>query len=143
MLKFLKKTALWILAVPVLFLFLGNVSNQAVLVANHDKFPVMWNDYKVAQYAFQIEEVADNPENPESAQAQFDMVALKEEGFLDDTHCVMTSKTRLNFLADWIDFGDATYSPGDFLLMLGEEGMKYFPILWAAVVISRLNKKEE
>ena len=50
MFKFLRKTALWIVALPLLCFILGAASNQAVPIANHDKFPVMWNDYKINKY---------------------------------------------------------------------------------------------
>ena len=141
MFKFLRKTALWIVALPLLCWTLGLASNQAVLVANHDRFPVMWNDYKVSQYAQEINKVAEG-DDPEAAKAKFDLVALVEHGYLDDTHIVMTEDTHLNFLADWIDLRN-TYSPGDVLLIAGEFGMTYSPIIWCVVIIGRLRKKED
>jgi hypothetical protein len=138
MFKFLRKTALWIIAVPLLCFFLGAASNQAVLVANHDKFPVMWNDAKVNLYRLEATQAAEA--GNEDAQIA---LALLEHGYLDDTHCLMTKRTRLNALADWIDLKSATYSPGDLLVELGETGMEYAPFIWAALVIGRLNKKED
>jgi hypothetical protein len=141
MFKFLRKTALWIVAVPLLFIYLGAAANQAVLVANHDRFPVMWNSYKAVHYELAIEHAIEK--DPEDVQAHFDLVALRTEGYLDDTHVLMTTNTHLNFLADWIDLKDATYSIGDVLLLLGEKASEYsFPI-WCAVVIGRLRKHEE
>ncbi len=138
MLKFLRKTALWIIAIPLLCLFLGVASNQAVLVANHDKFPVMWNDAKVNLYRLEATKAAeDGDENAEVA------LVLLEHGYLDDTHCLMSKDTHLNFLADWIDMKSATYSPGDELIELGEAGLNYAPWIWATVVIGRLRKKED
>jgi hypothetical protein len=55
----------------------------------------------------------------------------------------MTHDTKLNFLADWIDLRDATYSLGDFLLYAGSAGLEYSPIIWCVVVIGRLRKKED
>lgn len=150
MLKWLKKTALWIVAVPLLTYYLGAGLNQAVLVANHDRFPVMWNSYKALKYEFEIVKAAEETcgdgenANPEiCADAQFDLKALQYAGYLDDTHVLMSSKTHLNFLADWIDLKSATYSPGDVLLMLGNLGMEYAPWIWAAVALGKLSRKEE
>lgn len=138
MLKFLRKTALWIVAVPMLCFFLGAASNQAVLVANHDKFPVMVNDAKVNLYRLEETKAAENGD--EAAEVA---LALLEHGYLDDTHCLMTKETRLNFLADWIDWKTATYSIGDLILGLGEIGMKYSPVVWVVVVFGQLRKKED
>ena len=151
MIKWLKKTALWIVAVPLLCLLSGIASNQLVLVANHDRFPVMWNDMKVAQYATEIEKAGEECQAAvESGDAPPDAcepIALAaeglEHGYLDDTHVLMTKNTHLNFLADWIDFKTATYSPGDELIDLGEFGLKYAPIIWITVVIGRLRKRED
>ena len=138
MLKFLRKTALWVVALPLLCFFLGAALNQAVLVANHDKFPVMWNDAKVNLYRLEATKAAeDGNEQAEIA------LALLEHGYLDDTHCLMTKDTHLNFLADWIDMKSATYSPGDLVLELGESGLIYAPFIWATIVIGRLRKKED
>jgi len=138
MLKFFRKTALWIVAIPMLCFFIGAASNQAVLVANHDKFPVMWNDAKVNLYRLEATKAAEaGNEDAEVA------LALLEHGYIDDTHCLMTKDTRLNFLADWIYLKSATYSIGDLLLELGERGMDYSPVVWIVVVLGRLRKKEE
>jgi len=138
MLNFLRKTALWIVAVPMLCFCLGAASNQAVIVANHDKFPVLWNDAKVNLYRLEATKAAeDGNEDAEIA------LALLEYGYLDDTHCLMTKDTHLNFLADWIDLKSAIYSPGDLLIELGDRGMDYSPIVWIVVVIGRLRKKED
>lgn len=138
MFKFLRKTALWIVALPMLCFFLGVASNQAVLVANHDKFPVMWNDAKVNLYKLEATKAAEG--GNEDAQVA---LALLEHGYLDDTHCLMTPETHLNFLADWIDMKSATYSPGDEAIELGAYGMGFSPLIWAAVVIGRLRKRQD
>ena len=46
----LQKTALWILLAPIAITFVGVASNQAVLIANHDKFPVMVNSTKLTEF---------------------------------------------------------------------------------------------
>ena len=142
MIQFLRKTALWILAVPVLFLALGIASNQAVLAANHDRFPVMWNSYKAASLVLSIEKATESDDPDVAEQAAFDLEALHEYGYLDDTHVLMTGKTRLNFLADWIDLKSATYSLGDFAIDAGEWGLEYCPFLWFGVAVARLNRRE-
>ena len=125
MLKFLRKTSLYILAVPVMLFMLGAASNQAVLWANHDKFPVMVNTLKervmVAQAQANYKELA--------AEAGIDPTL--PAGMIDDTHCVMTDKTRLNWLADVFDMKTAIYSIGDFSLMLGEWLFGFAPFLFA------------
>jgi hypothetical protein len=136
---FLRKTSLYILAIPMLFTVLGTASNQLVLSANHDKFPVMWNDYKASQYALSLEKAGTSDNEDSARQATFDLLALQKQGFLDDTHCLMTPKTHLNFLADWIDFKSETDSPGDLLLDLGGWLWNFAPVVWGVSVIRKLN----
>ena len=143
MFNFLRQTALWILLLPALTFGVGLASNQAVLVANHDRFPVMWNSYKAASLRYATEKAAQSDDPNVAEQAAFDLEAFNDEGYLDDTHVLMTSKTHLNFLADWIDLREATYSIGDFLLYLGEFGLKYAPAVWLAVAVQKLRKREE
>ena len=143
MLSFLRKTALWIVLLPLLCFYTGGLSNQLVLAKNHDRFPVMWNSYKAIHLAQEMEKASHSEDPDVAAQASFDLEELAEEGYLDDTHVLMTNKTHLNFLADWIDLHTATYSPGDILLDLGDKGMAYSPWIWAVVVIGRLRRREE
>jgi hypothetical protein len=79
--KFLSISRIWILALPLIFTFVGAASNQIVLVANHDKFPVMVNSRNVESHG-----------------------GVDDEGMLDDIHCLMTDKTHLNYLADIFEF---------------------------------------
>jgi hypothetical protein len=146
MLKFLRKTALWIIAVPLICYILGAACNQVVLVSNQDRFPVQVNDYSLTSLHDELEQAASdtNPAHKEAAQeAQFRLMALDEEGFLDDVHVVMGSKTHLNWLGDWCDLKDAHYSPGDGLLILGEYGMQYAFVLWMFVAILKLSRTED
>ena len=133
MFKFLRKTSLYILATPLLFTFLGAASNQIVLIANHDTFPVMVNDKKLVEMT--------TPPKPavQVVQAFRSTVTLKDDAvMLDDTHCVMTPDTHLNLLADIFDMKDAIYSIGDFLLMLGEWLMAFAPFVFLFDVVKKL-----
>ena len=138
MFKVLRKTSLYLFAVPLLLIFLGSASNEAVLVANHDCFPVMMNDAKINLYHNELAlAAAAGDEKADIANV------LLEHGYLDDTHVIMTADTRLNFLADWIDLRTATYSIGDLLLFLGEWLMSVATPVWFYTVVMRLAKKEE
>ena len=134
MFKFLRKTSLYILAIPVLLFGLGAASNQVVLQANNDRFPVLINETKVRE--FNSEKVELGPMSitvVKPANVDSDGVVM-----IDDTHCVMTSKTHLNFLADVFDLGNI-YSIGDFLLMLGEWLMGFAPFVFLFDVVRKLS----
>ena len=135
MFKFLRKTALWIVIAPWALFGLGAASNQAVLWANHDKFPVMVNTLKervmVAQAQANYKELA--------ADAGIDPTL--PAGMIDDTHCVMTDKTHLNFLADVFDLKDGIYSIGDFTILLGEWMSGFAPFIWMFEVCRRLRQE--
>jgi hypothetical protein len=142
-LSFFRKTSLYLLALPTLVWVLGFASNQAVLFANHDKFPVMWSDYKAAEYQLDLEKAAsatDKMGEPtaQAEQAQLAIAALESEGFIDEVHCVMTPKTHLNLLADIFDLQSATYSIGDFLLMLGEYAFGFMLPVFIFDVVRKL-----
>ena len=141
MFNFLRKTSLYLLAAPLLVTFLGIASNQVVLIANHDKFPVMLNQLKLQK----IQDAKDaNPEEdailPIFTKEQ---PAEVSDNFvmLDNVHCVMTSDTHLNFLADVFDFGDI-YSIGDFMLMLGEWLGSFTFAIFVFDVVRKLRKHE-
>ena len=95
-------------------MFTGAACNQLVLIANHDKFPVMLNEAKRVKLT------------PDA------------NGQIDEVHCVMTSTTHLNFLADIFDFHDSISSAGDGLLELGEWLNTFCIFVWAALVIQKL-----
>lgn len=118
--RFLAITRIWILATPFLLVLLGAGSNQLVLAANHDKFPVMVNERKTAQLAPDAHGIID-----------------------DEAHCVMTSETHLNFLADWIDMRTAIYSPGDLILEAGIYTQDWAALVWGAVLALALYKRED
>lgn len=115
MFKAFKKAKLYILAIPFLLILLGAAANQAVVAANHDTFPVMVNDARLANDGINC--------------------ANGKVCMIDQIHSVMTPSTHLNFLADWIDLQSAIYSPGDLLLMLGDFLLKYAPLVWAFCMI--------
>ena len=129
--RFLLKTSLWILLLPIALTFVGAASNQAVLIANHDKFPVMVNDAKAA-------EMLQNKE--ESAGAQhFVYDSHIPDGMLDDVHEIMTPQTHLNALADIFDLHEAIYSVGDLLLELGGWLGIFAPYVWFFEAVRKLN----
>lgn len=69
--------------------------------------------------------------------------AIVGEGLIDSVHCVMSDKTHLNFLADWIDLKEAIYSPGDLCRMLGSYTWNYAAFLWAVLMCVGAWKREE
>jgi len=141
MLNFLRKTSLYILAVPLLFTALGIASNQAVLQANHDSFPVLINERKLAKYLAEdnAEQKKDDPSTwlfrPIPVRTTDDAV------FLDNVHVVMTKDTHLNALADVFDLGNI-YSVGDFSLMLGDWLWAFAPFVFGFDAVRKLNQRE-
>ena len=131
MLKFLRRTFLYLLAIPLLFTLLGVISNQVVLAANNDTFPVRLNQVKLKEFT-----EGTNPLTGDS----IDTKAVLADGtvMIDDTHCLMTSRTHLNLLADTFDFHDAIYSIGDFSLELGDWLWSFAIFVWMAAVIRKL-----
>jgi Family of unknown function (DUF5317) len=116
--QFLRITAIWILLLPVVLGLLGAASNQLVLIANHGKFPVMYNAAITAR-----------------------ALALFPDGQLDEVHCLMTSETHLNFLADIFNLHTAIFSIGDFFLMLGDWMWAFCPFIWLFEVCRRLHDR--
>ena len=136
--KLLTFAHLWILVLPWFLSFTGALSNQLVLAANHDRFPVLLNEHKLRDF-----------ENAESERNEIrdirsllgDSVQQLDDGMLDDVHCVMTDQTHLNFLADWIDLHTETCSPGDLLLNIGDYLGTYSFWVWFALVLSDIQRK--
>src|ERR1700688_1913763 len=132
MMNFLRKTSLWILLLPAAIGGVGAASNQLVLIANHDRFPVMINSAEsqiltlnqFIAYEQAVERASDPEEKQKSreaaAKAAEEIKIMHETEMLDERHCIMTSETHLNALADIFDFHDGTYSVGDGLLCLSE-----------------------
>ena len=132
MFNFLRKTSLYILAIPVLFTFLGNASNQLVLIENHDTFPVLLNDKKLSG-------MTDHRDGDDSVFSPMPASVEQKDDtvYLDDVHVEMTSHTHLNALADIFDMKDAIYSIGDFSLMLGDWLWAFAPFVFAFDVIRK------
>jgi hypothetical protein len=124
-----------IIAIPLLLIFSGAASNQAVLVANWGKFPVMVN-HRVEQKLKARNAVPDfsifRTAVPQNKKADTDLM-------IDDIHCVMTPQSRLKVLADWINLQTDIMSPGDLLIMLGEFLWQFALIAWIVLVIKKFN----
>ena len=136
--KFLSVTFLWVLLLPAALQILGALSNQVVLWANHDKFPVMVNPVKL-----QVMTGADPAENPDgTVTVRGGHFVILPDGtiMMDPTHCLMTKQTHLNFLADVFDFHDAIYSIGDLGLELGEWLGDFCPYLWGFLICLKVYK---
>lgn len=116
--SFFRTTALWILILPYAFTFVGAASNQLVLIANHDKFPVMANPLRVTS-----------------------MGADPAQQMMDPIHCQMTHDTHLNALADIFDLQDAIYSIGDFFIGIGEWLSGFCFYVWLTVVVGKLTRQ--
>jgi uncharacterized protein DUF5317 len=120
-LAFARASLLWMLILPYALVFTGAASNQMVLIANHDEFPVMLNPVHLSHLI----------------DSQEDIDRVTATGMIDDTHCVMTKYTHLNALADVFDFHDAIYSIGDGLLMAGYSLQGPLFVAWLALVLYR------
>lgn len=115
--QFLRKTMLWLVLLPTVLSFAGAASNQLVLYANNDKFPVMVNQRHLNSF---VEGGAD------------------AEGMMDDVHCVMTHQTHLNFLADIFDFHHSIQSIGDLLMHRSDEYGVFAYVIWATLACKKL-----
>jgi len=120
---------LWLLLLPYILIYTGAASNQLVLIANGDKFPVMVNAYNIARFEAQEKQ-------REITAADEDFIPLPND-MLDSVHCIMTHQTHLNFLADVFDLKDGTYSIGDFGIIAGEQGADIIPFVWLGLIIYR------
>lgn len=118
---FFKRTSLYIIAIPILFMFLGAASNQIVLLANHDTFPVHVSQARIEDFT-----------NDDAVNLPDGTVMLDKE------HCLMTSKTHLNFLADVIDLKDRYVSIGDIGIEFGGYLWTFAPFIWGFAVVQEL-----
>ena len=125
--KFARSSCLWLLLAGWGFFGLGAASNQAVLIANGDKFPVLVNPVKLAEFL------------P-------DGVALLPPGqsqMVDTVHETMTKDTHLNALADIFDMHSSIYSVGDGLLLLGEWLNTWCPFAWFFLICKKIYDEGE
>lgn len=111
----LLKAKLYILLAPFAITMTGAGMNQVVLYANGGKFPVMMNERIAHRQEIQY-------------------------GLMDDIHCLMTDRTHLNFLADYINLHVVIMSPGDVLIELGEMIAAYSLVVWGTLVTLELVK---
>lgn len=141
MFKRLLKVPYWyLIAIPLLLTFMGAASNQAVLIANGDTFPVMVNAEKIQKWCAPVEDA-----DPLAAiihaithQPAPDLNSCAYGGvFIDGVHTIMQPKDRLKFLADIFDFHSAIYSVGDGLLMAGEWIFSWAPLAWLVLVLRK------
>jgi hypothetical protein len=159
MFKKLFKIPYWyLIAIPLLSIGLGTVSNQAVLWDNFDKFPVMYNAEKIQK--------ACRPADAKNALAEDIIKALTGQKksaapdktnnlglqlsvpdpnvcanggiFLDDIHVIMNKDSKLKFMADIWDFHDVTYSIGDFMLMFSDWMLGWSVTAWLVLVVRKL-----
>lgn len=114
-----RRLKLWIVIIPLALILLGTASNQAVLIANHDKFPVMFNGVNGSG------------------------IEVGQMFHGDDVHCMMGPSTHLNFLADIFDFHDGLYSIGDGLLYIGLWLWQYAPAVWIFTLCSLVLKGKD
>ena len=108
----LRVSLLWILLAPYPLIGIGTMSNQLVLWANHDQFPVLMRDSAA--------------------------VKIMPDGFDDSGHILMTSETHLNPLGDIFDFHAYWGSVGDMLIDLGEWMQSFCPYVFLALVTRKL-----
>ena len=139
-----------IIAVPILLIVGGVLSNQVVLIANGDKFPVLVNDKK---YERMLERQAEE-DDAEQAVRHFvtldglvkiplstisirDAVRADEDGMIDYTHSRMGHNSHLRALADIWDLGNI-YSVGDGGIIFGSWLWNFAPLAWLVLVIRKL-----
>lgn len=128
MFKFLRKSKLYIFAIPLLFWTFGAGLNQIAINANHDAMPVVYN-------AGNIEKFIDIEKGyPKISEGEL---------LTDERHSILTSHSRFKILCDWIDFGDVKYSIGDVFIYVGEDLGGVIPYIWGLALYAELRKKEE
>ena len=117
-LAYVRASFLWLLLLPFALQFGGAASNEAVLIANYDTFPVMVNPVKLG-------DLLPDGVNVQPGQSQM----------IDDVHCTMTADTHLNALADIFDTRNAIYSIGDFMLIAGEQSETFCVLFWILLML--------
>ncbi len=112
----------WVLALaiaPYALIYTGAASNQLVIWANNGKFPVAMNSVRLAGET------------------------INSDGMMDPVHCVMTSATRLNLLADIFDFGPGGInSVGDIMIDAGVNSREYCLVVALCLVLFKRPRYE-
>jgi hypothetical protein len=151
---FLRKTYLWVIVLPFLIALLGVSSNQVVLIANSDTFPVMINPKKAAEVS-KYDPCTSGPDGMDQKvtgksfsvwNTRYDADLAKcpitdASGMLDESHCWMNfngKKTHLNALADIIDVQDSIMSIGDVLIVSGFNLIEFGAVLWVFLAAAKL-----
>jgi hypothetical protein len=147
MLKLLKKTPYWyLIAIPLLCTFIGAGSNQAVLIANGGKFPVLVNQEQIAQMCTpdtddkddSLAKIVQHLKHEDSKISAPDANTCANGGeFLDAVHTIMQPTDHFKFLADVFNLRVAIFSIGDFLLMLGDWIWAWSSIAWVVLVLRK------
>lgn len=134
--KYLSRFPYWyLLVVPILLLCLGVASNQAVLIANHGKFPVMmnpsWMAIKCSTAGMDPDEIAEIP-----------AISCARGGeMIDKTHSVMGPNSHLKILSDIFPIG-SIYSIGDGCIMLSDWLLTFTPYMWIGLALRKLYRSE-
>lgn len=151
MFAFLKKLPYWqLIAIPVLCIALGTGLNQAVLISNGDRFPVLYNNEKIhteciapkdspapSPFALLLPSLS-APAPVPTGDDDPDLCSNGGKFFpKDDVHVIMDKDSRLKALADIFDFHDATYSIGDGFIFFGEWIWGWAPLAWLVLVIRK------
>jgi hypothetical protein len=145
--KYLRKFPYWyLLVIPILLFGLGVASNQAVLVANHGKFPVMLNASWMSKMCT-IPPAPDTDDEETLAEYKAAVAAIpasscrKGGEMIDRTHSVMGPNSHLKALSDIFPL-DGIYSIGDGMIYLGEWLLEYTPLMWLALALRKLYRSE-
>lgn len=104
LMRSLRKAVLGIVLLPYVVFGVGAASNQAVLIANHSKFPVRVQDSWFIAY---------------------DRPVIVEGAPIDAVHSRMSDTDSLTFLADIFVFGPHIMSIGDMLMDAGAWATQY------------------
>jgi len=130
----LRKFPYWyLIAIPVLSIFLGSASNQAVKVANHGKFPVMINQSFYSEFC-----VIPPDADPELVATIPASSCYKGGDMLDKEHSIMGPNSHLKALADIFPLGDSIYSVGDGFINFGEWMLTFSPLAWLFLTVRKL-----
>jgi hypothetical protein len=129
MLKFLRKTKLYVFAFPILLWILGAGLNQIAINANYDSMPVLYNVGNVDQFI--------------DHKNGFPKESVGGTILTDERHSVLTPDSHVYLLCDIIDFGDVKYSVGDFLIKASRTLDGAIPYIWGLALYSEVRKRED
>lgn len=134
--KYLRRFPYWyLLAIPALIFGLGVLSNQAVLIANHGKFPVMMNP---SWMAIKCAPIAPDDDDYDLVPA----ISCRKGGeMIDRTHSVMGPNSHLKALSDIFPLG-SIYSIGDAGIYLGSWLWDFMPLMWVGLALRKLYRSE-